>query len=259
MTGRQVAGLLAAMLRRELLLLRRYPADLGGQLVVVYVIFLGIFLGGRTIAPTFIEGSLEALVAGYFLWSVIVGAYSGFAEGMIAEAQWGTLEQLMMSPIGVTWIVTLYALVRIVVSVAFSTVILIAIMITTWTWIGFDLVSFVPIVAFGVLPALGIGFALGGAALVYKQVSNVFPLLQFVFAGLLVAPVSSMPALKLLPSTQGGYLLQRTVGEGQSLWTLPPAEVGILVVTGVAYLGLGVGVFYLFDRYARAKGVLAHY
>lgn len=247
------------MLRRELLLLVRYPADLVGRLVIVYVFFLGIFLGGRAVAPTFVEGSIEALIVGYFMWTAIVGAYSGFAQGILSEAEWGTLEQLFMSSLGVRWTVTTYAVVKIVISVLFSVVVLVSIMATAGTWITFDVLSVLPILALGLLPALGVGLAIGGLALVYKRLSSLFTVLQFAFAGILASPVETYPILKWLPSAQGGYLLRMTVTDGVPLWTMPPADLLILVVTAFGYLGIGYAVFFVFEERARTKGVLGHY
>lgn len=251
--------LFRSMLRKELLLLRRYPAELLGQFVFVYVLFLLIFFGGRSVAPAFVEGSKEALIVGYVLWSVVIGAYSGFAEGIVDEAEWGTLEQIAMSPFGFPSTVLTYALARITTGLAFSSLLFVGILLTTRSWIPLDPLSTVPIVAFAVMPALGVGFAIGGLALVYKRLSSLFMVLQFAFAAFLAAPVETHPVLKLLPSAQGSYLLRRSVTDGLALWAAPPVEVAVLVLVGLGYLAAGYATFRFFEKRARNRGVLGHY
>lgn len=106
---------------------------------------------------------------------------------------------------------------------------------------------------------VGLGLLFGGAELVYKQLGRLFSLVQPSFVGLLVLPVREFPALKFLPMALGSHLLQRVMTDEMRLWELPPADLAILGVAAVAYVGLGLVTFRFAAREARERGVLGHY
>lgn len=103
------------------------------------------------------------------------------------------------------------------------------------------------------------GFLFGGLAIRFKRVENAFQLVQFLFVGLVAAPVGTYPLLKWLPLSQGSQLLQEAMKNGTALWTLPAGELGVLVVTAVGYLALGFAAFVYCQRWARREGVMGHY
>jgi ABC-2 type transport system permease protein len=117
----------------------------------------------------------------------------------------------------------------------------------------------VPLAALALAPAIGIGFVLGGLAIRFKRIENAFNLAQFVFIGLIAAPVDQYPLMKWLPLAQGSQLLQTAMGDGVALWNLPVGELGVLVVTAVGYLLVGYVVFHYCQRWARREGVMGHY
>jgi ABC-2 type transport system permease protein len=120
----------------------------------------------------------------------------------------------------------------------------------------------VAVVSVGLLAlatAVGVGLALGGLALVYKRIENVFQLVQFAFVALIAAPVEEVAGLKLLPLALGSHLLRLVMVEGRSLWELPSLDLALLVVVAVAYLGAGYAVFGVAVRLARRRGTLGAY
>ncbi|WP_233265221.1 ABC transporter permease [Halomarina oriensis] len=244
---------------KKLLLLRRYPLNTVSQLVGVYLFFAVLFFGGQALAPTALSDSLSGIIVGYMLWSMAIGAYAGLSWALMREAQWGTLEQLYMSPYGFGTVIVVKTVVSVLEAFLFGVVILASMLLTTGTTLSLDPVTVVPLVVLTLAPAVGIGFVFGGLALVYKRIESIFQLVQFVLIGLIAAPVSAAPALRYLPMTQGSALLQRAMGEGVRLWEFPAADLAVLVGTGVGYLLVGYLVFSKMSRVARARGVLGHY
>ena len=133
---------------------------------------------------------------------------------------------------------------------------LIAMMATTGRWLRVDLVSLIPLLLITLLGAYGVGFALGGLALVFKRIQALFQIMQFVFVGLLVIP-TRVPGVKYLPLALGNDLIYRTMVQGVRLWRLPIGDILTAVAVGAAYLAAGILVFSWCERVAKNRGL--HY
>ncbi len=249
----------AAAARKRILLLVRYPVNTISQFVTIYLLFLVIFLGGRAVAPATITDSLAGIIVGYLLWTMALTAFSGLSWNVTREAQWGTLEQLYMSPFGFGRVMGIKMVVNVLESFLWGAAILVLMMVTTGEMVHIDPLTVVPLLGLAVAPAVGIGFALGGVAVRFKRIENVFQIFQFLFIGLIAAPISDIPLARWLPLAQGSAMLQRTMVEGLSIWELPMEELAVLLVTGVGYLVVGFVIFQWCQRWARRAGVMGHY
>lgn len=240
-------------------LARRYLMNTVLNFLTLYVFFAFIFFGGRLLVPDLLSESVGPVVVGYFLFTMAVTAYADLTHDLTDEAQWGTLEQLSMSPVGFTQVVAIQTLVNLAGTFARGVLLLVLMLLTA------DVTLYLPPVTLAVLggltlaPVVGLGFLFGGAALVYKQLGRLFSLVQLSFVGLLVLPVREFPLLKFLPMALGSHLLQRVMTDEVRLWHLPAADLAVLVVTAVAYVGVGLLTFRFAARKARERGVLGHY
>ncbi|MDG5758560.1 ABC transporter [Natronococcus sp. A-GB1] len=252
---------LSALVRRDLLIMRRYPLNTAGAVLGLYALFLLVYVGGRSlVGPSFGE-TLGALIVGFFLFVMANASYQSLAGLFATEAKWGTLEQLYLSPIGFGPIAVLLSLSSLLVTFSVGFAMLALMLLTTGESISLDLLSIVPIVVLTLLSTIGLGLLFGGATVRYKNVSAVFGLVKFALvACIALGPASTeFVVLKLLPLTQGSYLLQRVMNEGVRLWELEPTELSVLAVVGITYFVLGYALFrYCTDR-ARAAGVMGHY
>lgn len=249
----------AAALRKRILLMVRYPVNFVSDLANMLILFAAMFYGGRAVAPTAISNTIEGIIVGYLLWTLSMSAFSGLSWSVTREAQWGTLEQLFMSPFGFGPVMFAKTIVNVLVSFLWGAITLLFMMALTGEWLAVDPVTLIPLGFLAVAPALGIGFALGGLAIRFKRIENVFQIMQFVFIGLIAAPVSEYPLLKWVPLAQGSQMLQTAMKDGVPLWGLPAGELGVLVVTAVGYLALGYAAFAYCQRWARREGVMGHY
>jgi ABC-2 type transport system permease protein len=245
--------------RKRLLLLAKYPLNTFGRLVTMYLLFALIFFGGRQAAPTTLSDSLAGVVAGYFLWITSVSAYQGASTEFTKEAQWGTLEQLHMSPLGMGRVLWITAVVRLLVSVALGGVVLVLMMLTTGEFLSLNLPSVVALSTLAFLPVLGIGFLFGGLTLLYKRIERIVALFQFVLIGFVTVPLDVHPLAALLPLTKEREMLARALEDGLHIWEFAPASLGVLVAKAVAFLVVGHVCFHLILRRARTRGVLGHY
>ncbi|MFC5970196.1 ABC transporter permease [Halomarina salina] len=251
--------LVRAVAYKKYLLLRRYPVNTVSQLVTLYLFFAVLFFGGQALAGAAITDSIEGLIVGYMLWSMSIAAYGGLSWAVMREAQWGTLEQLYMSPYGFGTVMAVRTFVNVVEALTWGVLILASMLLTTGETLSLDPLTVVPLVALTLAPVVGIGFVFGGLALVYKRIESMFQLVQFVLIGLIAAPVSVSPVVPYLPLAQGSHLLQRAMADGVHLWQFSATDLAILVGTGVGYLVVGYLAFLRASTVARRRGVLGHY
>jgi len=248
-----------AVLYREYLVFVRYPANAVGGIVVALFFFGVLFYGGRMLAGRALTDSIEGLVVGYFLWTLAVGAYAAISNDIGSEVQWGTLERHVTTPFGFAPVILLKGVAKLVRTFITSGVVLAVMLVVTGTTLQLDALTVVVVAALAVTSVLGVGFAAGGIAVLYKRIGNWLNLLQFGFVLLVSAPAFDLWWLRLLPLAHGSALLQRAMVDGTRLWEFPAADLALLVGVAVAYLALGYVVFRYTTGRARRLGVLGDY
>lgn len=253
------AWMLWIVLHRELTLFVRYPVDAIGQLVMLFLLFALIFVGGTVFAVEAITQSTEGVVVGYFLWMIASMAYVGLSQDLRRDASWGTLERHYMTPHGFEFVMAAKSLGKVVRILLLGGVVLVAMMLLTGTSLHVDVVTVGALLALTLAPVLGIGFAIGGVTLLYKRIGGWTGLLQFAFVGLVSAPALELGWTRVLPLAQGSAMLQRAMKDGVRLWEFPASDLGVLVAVAVGYLAFGYVCFTLAQRRARDLGVLGHY
>ncbi|WP_459192407.1 ABC transporter permease [Halosimplex sp. J119] len=251
--------LLWALAKKRALFLYRYPVNTLSGLAMTFLFFGMVFFGGRAISGQALTDSLGGIIVGYFLWSMATTAFSGLAWSVTRESQWGTLEQLYMSPFGYGRVMIAHIVVRVVESFGWGGVTLAFMLALTGESLYLPVATIVVLTVLAIAPAIGLGFFFGGLALVFKRVENVFNILQFVFLGLIASPSLEVFWVRLLPISQGSYLLTVSMQQGLRLWELPVDELALLVGTAVVYFGLGYGAFQWMSTRARKQGLMGHY
>ena len=251
--------LLWAMAKKRALLMYRYPLNTFSGLAMTFLFFAMVFFGGQALSSRALTDSLGGIIVGYFLWSVALTSFSGLAWSVTRESQWGTLEQLYMSPFGYGRVMLAHITVRIVESFGWGAATLAFMLALTGESLHFPVETIVIITVLAIAPAIGLGFFFGGLALLYKRVENVFNVLQFVFLGLIASPSLDVFWVRLLPISQGSYLLAMSMQEGRRLWELPAGELALLVGTAVGYFAFGYGAFQWMSRRARRQGLMGQY
>lgn len=266
-TTADVAGLptlLWAVLYKRALLLVRYPANTLAQLASVYLFFAVIFFGGQAAAASVggagaLAETFDGLVVGWFLWTMSIAAYFSLSMSVTHEAQWGTLEQLYMSPYGFGTVMAANVVALLLESLLWGAIILPSMLLTVRRDLVVDFATVGPLSVLALLSVVGLGFVFAGAALLYKRIENVSQIIQFVLIGLIAAPVAEFAPLRFLPLVQGSAMLQAAMQDGTRLWQFPVIDLAILVATAVGYCLAGYYVFTLAARRARRQGVLGHY
>lgn len=248
-----------AIARKSLGLARRYAVNTAINFLTLYVFFALIFFGGQYLTPDVLSESLDSLVVGYFLFTMAVTAYADLTHDLTDEAQWGTLEQLSMSPVGFRQVVVIKTVVNLLGTFVRGIALLLLMLLTTGLGLSLPLFSIVVLGGLTLAQVVGLGFIFGGASLVYKRLGDVFSLVQLSFIGLLALPVSTVPVLKILPLALGSHLLQQVTTTDLQLWDLSVVDLGLLGGTSVVYVTVGLLVFQFATAKARERSVLGHY
>ena len=248
-----------AVLYREFLIFVRYPANAIGGIVVALFFFGLLFYGGQLLAGQALADSLEGIIAGYFLWTLSVGAYSSVSNDIGSEVQWGTLERHITTPFGFAPVALLKGVAKVVRTFLTSAVVLAFMLLLTGTRLSLDPITVVSVAGLAIVSVLGLGFAAGGLTGLYKRIGNWLNLLQFGFIVLISAPVFELPWTRFLPLAHGSALLQRAMVDGVRLWEFGLADLALLVAVAVGYLLGGYLVFHYATRRARRLGVLGDY
>ncbi len=255
--------LLGAELKRIWTEFIRYPVDSISVVLITTIIFYGLFLSASYIAgPSALAlgNRLDAIVVGYVLWFLVTFIIGDIALGLQAEAQTGTLEQVLLSPFGVLKIFLARAIASLTLRLSLIVGILSLIMLITGSHLYFPPSLFLPLFTV-LLGAYGLAFIAGSLALLFKRVQQLLGLLQFVLLFMLAVPTEGWSGpLKivelLIPMTLGASLLRDLMAQNQSL---DFSQLGLALLNGVGYFALGVFIFHWAERRAKRQGILGGY
>lgn len=258
--------LLWTILRMNFLLMIRYRVNFLAQLIGMYLFFAAIFFGGKAAVENVgdvgigaLGSTLDAVIVGWFLWTMAQSAYTSLAGEVTQESRWGTLEQLYMSPHGFGTVMGTKVLINTSLSLIMGGLMLALMLLTTGRTLTLDIVTILPITILTLMTVVGLGFVFAGLALIYKKISSVFPLMQFVLVGLIAAPTADVFLTRLLPLVQGSSMLQDAMRDGVRLWEFSSLDLSVLVGTALVYLVVGYVVFKVCSQIARERGVMGHY
>ena len=257
-----MSRVLAAELSRQWAAHRRYPVDFVGGLVILTTSFYALLLGARYISgPAAQFGDrVDALIVGYWLWTVLIFALANIAVDLQSEALTGTLEQLSLSQHGLTRLILIRALASLTFNIATTLTLLGSMLLLTGRRLSFPPDAVLPLAAV-LCGAYGLALGLGALSLLFKRVQNLVQIAQFLLLFLVMAPVETFDGLArvlglLLPVAPAAAVLRGLMAHGQ------PLDLGLFAVAavnGLVYLAGGVWLFQRAERLARRRALLGQY
>ncbi len=244
-------------------MLIRYPLESAAGIVILWLLFIGIFFGAQSISGAPISPQrLTPLVLGYCLWFFAVIMLNSVSYELMSEAAQGTLEQLALSrrP-GLLTVVLLRSLTSFAFGLISVSLLLVLIMATTGIWLSFPLGQSFLLVLMSVAVLAGISLFMGGLALIFKRVGQVVALTQFLLLLVAFSPPEmlgrlSQPVKFLLPLAGGVELLSRLATVQGPVRT---EEWLMMTLAALIYLAVGAILFLIAERIARRHGLLGHY
>ncbi|MGF1514425.1 MAG: ABC transporter permease [Elainellaceae cyanobacterium] len=254
--------LFRAELKRSWTELIRYPAEAIGGIVIITIVFYGLFLSARYMAgPAMQFGDrLDAVVVGYVLWTLTLFIISDISLNLQSEAQTGTLEQIFLSPFGASRIFLVRALASLTIRLTLITTILLILMGITGSRLQFPPTLVLPLVTI-LMAGYGLAFMMGACALLFKRVQQLLGLFQFGLLFLLATPVETWSTqLKLLgwmlPMIPSAGLLRGLMARGEAL---DLSVFALALVNGGVYFTLGMTIFRWAEQQAKRRGLLGSY
>lgn len=262
-----LASLFWAELKREIILVFRYPFELVSRLIWNLGFALMIFFGFNSVGaglPGFEEGQLGRLLGLLITYIAINGI--GNATDLIAEeTQTGTLEQAALSPPPLVLILFMRDLAQFLENlVRFALVMAIAMAITGARF-HLDVPAFCVLLFLMFLGTEGIGMVLGAASLLYKRVATLSQFAVMLVFGLAILPLETLPRwmsvfVDNFPFTKALLLLRQVAIADVPLARLAAdGQLLHLAASAMIYLGLGTATFLWAERKARDWGTLNQY
>ncbi|NLY85981.1 MAG: ABC transporter permease [Tissierellia bacterium] len=243
----------------------RYKFNSFSNILILYVVFTAMFLGIKSfgmsfgISPIDMGDNLEGFIVGYFLWTIMMMAYAGVAYGIIYDASRGTLEQLNMSDLRLSTIVTVRSISDLIVDLLISIILLYIIMATTNYRLQIKLFSILPPIFIGIFSILGIGLIFGGLALIFKKVQSLLNIVQYILVAFLMISPTSKIINGLIPFRPTIDCVLLTVMRGYSLMDFSIFDYMVMVANSVLYFTTGLIVFNKSVKIAKKKGLLGQY
>jgi len=252
---------------RDLTITLRYPVEVFFGLFVLYILFMGLFMGARMLAGDHaLSGDLDGLVIGYSMWFFALMAINAMSIDIESEARQGTLEQVYMHAPNFLALLWVRALVHITMGAGAVVVLALLIQATTRHFLplSWEIVS--PVLLVIVLTVVGLagfGLILGGLSLVFKRIGQLSSVVQFSLFFLAYADLSQLSGnlrsvVAHLPLARGVDIL-RSLFAARDAYEGFGSQLGWLAADTLGYVLVGCLVFIAMDRIARKGGMLSHY
>jgi ABC-2 type transport system permease protein len=250
--------LLCAELKRSWAMIKAYPLNEAGSVVILAFLFYMLLLGAKYLAGagTQLGDRPDTMFVGYVAWLLMFTNYQSVSGSIREESTQGTLMQLLTSPFSSRAILFLRAMAASVSDVVTITLVAGVIMLVTGIRVHVSM-AVLPFVLTALLAATGLGFILGSITLLYKKADMLLSIAQYLILLAVIAPIEHWGvAGKILsvfvpagPSAAG----LRTVMVGNHF---SPLFLGIAVANVLLYLGGGLLLFGRAERLAKQRGLL---
>ena len=249
---------------KGLLIYWSYKFNTMTMLVRLSFFFIGVslimgrgHLDAQALAPTLL---------GFMIWFYAAIGITNMSVNLTEEAQTGTLEQVYMTTVNTGVIALGRSLGALLVASSMLVLMTTALSLIFGITIPLRLEG-LPVLALIAFGLFGLGFMIGGATLVFKQVHQLANFAENILLWLSGAllPVALFPEWletfsKFLPATQGIIVLRKVVLEGSSLSTAwANGSLALLIVNSTAYFVIGWSVFKWSERISKGRGLMGQY
>lgn len=245
----------------------RYKFEMISMVAGLYFLFIAMFYGAKTFGtgiganPLTLDSTLEGFVAGYFLWTIMLMIFFDTSQGVISDANKGTLEQISMSGLGMKKVLIVKSLSNLVINVAMCFIVLFTIMATTGYWLNMQVGQLIIILLLGSFSMIGLSMVFGGLALIFKRIQSFLNIMQYLLIALVLPGNNAFATwvAALIPFRPTIELFYRVALGNQNLLDFTAMEYGVVILNSVIYFGIGLLVFDLCSRKAKRSGLLGQY
>jgi len=242
---------LKAEIKLALIKMRRYPLQTLSSLIVLYILFTGLFYGSRAISTGDLlppsEGLAGQAIVGFFLWYLALFAIDSMSQAIGEEAQTGTLEQFYLARWDFAVMLFFRFLASLVASMVMAIPLFLLLKLSTGATTRLDPIWALLIVGTTTVGLCGFGYLIvqfGLLFLALTPLERLSPPLQFIAS--------------TLPLAQGVKLLRIALDQRSSL-SIPLLQMLLLIANSLAYLTIGLLWFRRAEKVAREHGLMSHY
>ncbi|MCJ8274952.1 MAG: ABC transporter permease [Psychrosphaera sp.] len=237
--------------------MKQYWFETISSLVMMCAVFAGLFYGVKSFTnPGDGATSLDGLVFGFLLWIFALSAYSSITKSLVEDNQKGFLEQLFLCPQGITQLMLARALVEMLWSMVFVTLLAWITMALTGNWIDLNFFYFYLLMLISSLSLIGLGFIVCGLALNFKKVGTIAALFNVAFMGLVAIDALPLNVFALLPFTAGASLSRDIILQNEPLNL---THLAIVASNSAVYLGVGIYLFKRLVKRAKRLNLIGQY
>lgn len=249
-------------LRRSIGLWRSYRLDTISSMLLWIIAFPLIIIMFDSIAGGYSTTNRIDSLIGFLVWDLCIGVLMFTTSSISEEVQNGTLENVLISPIPPVFLFSIRTIVSFIRQAIQTFLVgIIIIIILQLPLLELNFLSFV-IIFLTIIAVSGVSLALGGLAIVYKNVSsvvNVVGLLALFFTGAII----SLDNLGIL-FTFIKYILPTAWGIDALRDSITFGSVDSFVIWGLSFQAvlcvcLGIFIFYWGFKYAQRQGTLGIY
>jgi len=237
--------------------MKRYLFNTLASVGVMFLIFMGMFWGVKTIGGPGVSGeSLDSMLVGYVLWMSAMFSMQNTGNEILVESQRGTLEQLYLSPMGAHTVFFFRSLINTCFNFVFITALLYLSMAATGRWMSVNLFFLYGMIILSTLSLVGISFMLGGIGLIHKRIQAIGAILPFGLIGLMLLPTYPLTPYAFLPFIAGAAVIRNVIVKGASYpfwWFL------FIAANSLFYLFLGLRLFRIQEKRAMKLGKMGQY
>lgn len=169
-----------AELWRQFYLYKRYSFNYISDFFLLILMFMAIFWGGSLVGGGVLGKSLNALVVGYVLWSLIQNTISQMGTTVMNNAKSGILEQQYLMPISTKRLFLNKSIVNMLMSFVQAILILIVVMFFTNHWIKFPTVMVIPFLL-SLVVTVGLGYLIVSLVLRFKRIGSTLIIFQYIY------------------------------------------------------------------------------
>lgn len=252
--------LFVAEVARNVTLVRRYPFELAGAVILLAGAFFGLLYGARFIGVSSIADNPDLAMVSYGCWLLLVCGFSNLSAEISAEANTGTLPNVFQSAYPILVILAIRALVGAAVALGVAAMVMLVMAVGTGAHIhpsGWALVAVLTLL----VSATGMGLVVAGMAVVLKRMNLVLIPMQLMLMALAITRFEdygapAYHAALTLPAVPSLAFLRITLVQGASAdaWLLLAC-----VLNAAVYLLVGMVGFGLLANAARRRGSVAEY
>lgn len=245
---------------RQLYLYKRYPFNYISDFFLLILMFMAIFWGGSLVGGGVVGSSLNALVVGYVLWTLIQNTVTQMGMTVTNQASNGILEQQYLMPISSKRLFFNRSIANILFSLIQTILILLTLMLFTGHLITFPIVIIIPFIL-ALITTIGLGYLIVSLALRFKRIGSTLVIFQYIYLGVLLIDFENFSfGLRilscLLPISPMVSWIRLAVNHRSYDMTF--YLVGT-VFNAIMWLIIGLAIFTLTDKYVKRSGTLALY